>query len=687
MNPQEFASKIRAKYPGAYDSIDDVTLSQKMIAKYPVYQSQVKFHTQPEVKGTLLNPLKESVQGLKTLYGGGEQGIANKLKTDIQSGAQDIQNGNVIKGVAKAGLRTAGDVAGAIYAPVGALIGATGINKVFDYLGELSQKGGKYNPINLITDSKLVQDFVTKHPNLEEDFGRILNLALSKGETGKINPSTVIERTVQQFDSAKTRIAEVPGQVKAKVQSAFTKPPEDIIAKRADELAKISGSYAQLRKGENLNPERSVESRKRIASTDVLANSVDNTGTIRTKEPGGAVEQYKEFTLDHAENVVKRNLERLGEKTSLDEVKLRLEEAVNKSGLEGSDLKVALNKVKQEIAGYKLKADAEGNVPLTLIQDAKISTTKGIDFNTPPEIKTYRKSIAEGLKTTIEKNSKFNVKEVNAELAKYLEDIKFLEQLDGKKVKGGKLGKYFAQISGNIVGGAVGSAVGGPIGGAAGTMLGGEIAGRIKGSMLERTLGGKTGNVPLKNPVIQSAIDRAEGNNLTNRINNPQSNNLGKRNQQYQTPTTTKKNVPINQSSKAVSNKAPITKTSSRIIKESIPQKKGFIQKSVDKLKDKYKNSPLSGQGGYIGIGKKPFEATVKKYVTDRVAKGDIQYIVNNMARLKRGGVLPDLADARWEDFIEKLKIDRTASPKKQIEELQKLLNGEMKIPNFLQKL
>lgn len=41
MNPQEFAAKIKAKYP-QYKGIDDVELTQKVVAKYPVYASQVK---------------------------------------------------------------------------------------------------------------------------------------------------------------------------------------------------------------------------------------------------------------------------------------------------------------------------------------------------------------------------------------------------------------------------------------------------------------------------------------------------------------------------------------------------------------------------------------------------------------------------------------------------------------------
>lgn len=47
MTPQEFAGKVRAKYPGAYDSLPDEELTQKVVAKHPEYggvvqQSQAK---------------------------------------------------------------------------------------------------------------------------------------------------------------------------------------------------------------------------------------------------------------------------------------------------------------------------------------------------------------------------------------------------------------------------------------------------------------------------------------------------------------------------------------------------------------------------------------------------------------------------------------------------------------------
>lgn len=52
ITPQEFAKKIKAKYP-QYANIDDVTLAKKMVEKYPEYSSQVTFAEKKNPNGTV----------------------------------------------------------------------------------------------------------------------------------------------------------------------------------------------------------------------------------------------------------------------------------------------------------------------------------------------------------------------------------------------------------------------------------------------------------------------------------------------------------------------------------------------------------------------------------------------------------------------------------------------------------
>lgn len=65
MNPQEFAAKIKSKYP-QYKDVDDVELAQKVVAKYPVYASQVKFEqpTRSLTDKLLDNPITRGIQSI-----------------------------------------------------------------------------------------------------------------------------------------------------------------------------------------------------------------------------------------------------------------------------------------------------------------------------------------------------------------------------------------------------------------------------------------------------------------------------------------------------------------------------------------------------------------------------------------------------------------------------------------------
>jgi predicted ABC-type ATPase len=281
------------------------------------------------------------------------------------------------------------------------------------------------------------------------------------------------------------------------------------ISKTEQSLYNIENNYVKLRNNNNFKVDAGAASRKRIAESEALIGSVDKTGTITTKTPGGAIDKYKAQTIDGAENVVRNNLERLDESVNLSLVESKLLSSINDSGLVGDDLVKALNKVKKEIKGYAVKADANGNIKLKDLHDAKIGTTKQINYLTPPEKSAYRKSIARGLKEIIEDNSSFNVREVNEKIGEYLDDVTRLENLDGRKVRGGKLSKYFSQISGNIVGGSLGSALG-PVGAGIGAIVGGEVTSGLRGRAMQNTFGKAFGSRLKKSDILEEAIKESK---------------------------------------------------------------------------------------------------------------------------------------------------------------------------------
>lgn len=263
------------------------------------------------------------------------------------------------------------------------------------------------------------------------------------------------------------------------------------------EIDQIENKYVKTRNANTYS--KDVEaSQRRIAESNVLDGSVDTDGVIRTKIDGGAIDQYKAQTIDGYEDIVRKKLEDTKETMPFADVKKALVREVGSSGLEGADLVTALKKIENELKGLAVRTKGSSIIDLTYLQDAKIATTKNINYLTPPEKATYRKAVARAYKLLIEKNStKFDVRAVNeGPLAKAYEDIARLERLDGARAEGGRLGKYTASLAGTLIGGAAGS-VGGGVGVAVGGVIGGEAAQALKGTSMSRTFkGGGKGLTP-----------------------------------------------------------------------------------------------------------------------------------------------------------------------------------------------
>lgn len=269
-----------------------------------------------------------------------------------------------------------------------------------------------------------------------------------------------------------------------------------IIEKRVSELSKLEENNASVRKAIQASKAKGIDAKGILAQTDLLHGAVDDTGTIRTTQDGGAVSQLQDF-IKPQESVVSKVLAEEGKTIPLDELKSRMVQSVNDSGVKGGAKVRALRSVDEDIAGYALEADKNGNLPLSVVQDAKIDKYRNINYLNP-EASRVDKAVAKALKQTVEeKTTSADVKALNDELSRHYSVLSLLEKMDGKKVSGGKLGKYFAQTIGSIVGSHFG-----PLG----TLAGAEIGSRIKGGAMARTFSGKTGRVLEQSDVMKKAL-------------------------------------------------------------------------------------------------------------------------------------------------------------------------------------
>ena len=334
-----------------------------------------------------------------------------------------------------------------------------------------------------------------------------------------LNLPGATKKTVTTGIDAVTDAASSIDGVTSGIRSQLVPSTDKTIAKLATEISNIEDKYKPLRTANKFSPDAD-DSRKRIAASNVLENAVDTNGQLRTEDAAAAYRNLPitrdGLTIKDVEGVVRRNLENENKTINLRELERDLiDRVMNTRLLEGGDLTAALKGIGRELDGLSKRADEFGNIPLVKIQDAKIATTGNINFNTPAGDKTYRKALARGFKEIIENKSDLDVKKVNSELAKYYRDIERIEKLDGRRVEGGRLGKYSAALAGSAVGAVAGSA-GGPLTSAVAGIAGGELGSAMKGRTMSNTFkSGLDGELP-QSDILADAQRAADAGPRTN---------------------------------------------------------------------------------------------------------------------------------------------------------------------------
>lgn len=270
-----------------------------------------------------------------------------------------------------------------------------------------------------------------------------------------------------------------------------------IISIREKELQKLEDNYQSIRKVTNKTKSQGIDPKKILAETDLLNGAVDNTGTLRTQNASIELNDF----IRPQEKVISDSLKREGVLVNLADVRAKLLKMVDDSGIKGGAKLRAIKNVDDDIAGLMLEADNTGKVPLSTIHDAKIDKYANINFLNP-ESKRVDKAIAKGLKELVETNTRsVDVKNLNRELQQHYSVLDLLEKLDGKKVEGGKLGKYFAQTVGGIVGSHFG-----PLG----AIIGAEVGSGLKGAQMASKFGGKTGITLKQSEDMQRALTQSK---------------------------------------------------------------------------------------------------------------------------------------------------------------------------------
>jgi hypothetical protein len=507
-----FAQQIKAKYP-QYASVDNATLTQKMLAKYPQYANRVQ-----------LGPAPAPTQNLGQMTAGQFLGAGQKIVSSVtDAGKKLAQNDGsalgTLKAVGAVGEGLLGAAAGGVqglFAPVTAVT-----EKLFSHAPAKTPAYVPQGPSPLAPAINKVKSVAAAHPEATRNIMDALAVGSTAlgGEAGLLG-KTASEMTVPEaariavapVKKAATSVVDAAKATKSAVLSpkataskvVFGTPEHQaatLIDKRLGELSKLEDNSAPIRKATAAAAAKGIDSKKLLAQTDLLHGAVDDSGTLRTHD---AISQLNDF-IKPQEDVISANLAKEGVKIPLETVRKSLTTAIDKSGLEGDALEAGYNKLEATLKGLARRADSQGNISLSKLQDAKVSKYANLDY-TNPASKTADKAIARSFKGLIEKNTNsVDVKALNKELSQHYAVQNLLEKLDGKKVDGGKLGKYFAKTVGAVVGGHFG-----PLG----AIIGAEAAGKLKGIALARTLKGKTGAALETSEAMKNAVAKGKAPQL-----------------------------------------------------------------------------------------------------------------------------------------------------------------------------
>lgn len=260
--------------------------------------------------------------------------------------------------------------------------------------------------------------------------------------------------------------------------------PDKYVAKRTQQFQDAIDRTVKTKNLDTTMTARGRNVAETLASSNDFIPEVKN-GIINSQ---AAVNKVNEATEPLAK-IVRAVVESEDKSIPFDDFQSQAVDELDDLKLRGDEYNRVKANVLKDMDFYKENyADADGNIPLTVIDDIKKAKYGEINWNNP-DLLTADRAVSRSARSTIENAiPDAPIKQMNEELGKLYDAQEMLEALDGKAIKGGRLGKYFARSIGAAVG-----ASHGPIGSVIGAMSADKIADLQQSSYFD-------------NPVIQQAI-------------------------------------------------------------------------------------------------------------------------------------------------------------------------------------
>lgn len=412
MNPTEFANLIRTKYPGSYDNVSDLELTQKVIMKYPTYASKVKM---PEA------PKKDLLQKTTNIVGKVFPGqkVGESIGTAIASGIQALKGNKEealdIAATAPKPLAVGADiVSGALNVGLMKGVGATG--KFGERVLKMAGIGAGLSGSEAIKEGG--------------DVGDVAKSAAAGGVLGAAMPvaGAGLRAIGRQIEALPARLVNSAlGRSKPQIM-------KDIATDKVDDFAKYVTQNKPIGTANKLFSDS-------VDSVESLSHKISSALENAARQTGSKVTIGRNNLLDtitktpEAEGAL---LKRVDVKSIIERLAPQTKQLLNKESLTLTEA----NKLRQLV---------DRTLGDRAFLGAQLSSDKAV-----------LKSFADVLREQVKTKAPQGTRALFAELAN---EIRFRDAMLNKIASGGN--NNLISLSG-ILGGAIGSAVGGGIPGALG---------------------------------------------------------------------------------------------------------------------------------------------------------------------------------------------------------------------------
>lgn len=398
--------------------------------------------------------------------------IAGNLKDTFKQGGQDVtkdvtdipQNaknagGSMLADVAATGA-AAGHIAGDVARTAGGIIGSFVSpilpKPVKDTIGDVSS----------YIDNKISQ-IPGMTPDIHKSLGDVFNtLTLEGGAKGEPVVTQPVVDAAKAVGETATSVVNDVGEAASKLTDKLPNinpSPAEIIAKRQSTLGDLANKYTSVDNAVQKATARGFDPIADIASDNRFIPDINTDGKIDSSVAINNLNKYIAPIAKTERDAIVAE----GKRISFDSFANTARNEISGLAERGSSYETIANKIESDLRVYKSNfVDSNGTIDLAKLDDIKNAKYSIANWNNE-DAQIADKSVARAARKLIVDNSSADIQGLNQKMSQYYSARDVLDAVDGKIVKGGRLGKYFARTVGGIIGshfgvlGAAGGAVAG----------------------------------------------------------------------------------------------------------------------------------------------------------------------------------------------------------------------------------